>query len=410
MMWIKKLNGRKEEVYAVSAVVFAMLAAYGIIWAFTDASLWQSSDYSSYVLQAKRWLGGHLDLGRNYPHLELAVYEGKYFVSFPPIPSVIMLPLCLVFEQVPDCLVTVVVGIIGAVYAWKTAYLMIGDAKESAFWALFVTIGSNFLHIGYNGGVWYIAQVCSFTFTMAAFYYAVTPNIRHGWLPVFLLALAVGCRPMQILYLPLILLILYRKIKKNNLDLKKTVRHYGWWLLPPLAVGLFLMVLNALRFGNPFEFGHNYLPEFATQNVHGQFHIEYLAENLKNMFRLPVYEGKRLEFPTFNGVAFWIVSPIFLAFAVYFIKGFCRNRKSPELWITLASAALHIFALCLHRTLGGWQFGNRYTIDLLPAVYFAVMMMRSYDETDMKIMLYPMFLWGFGINLVGTVALVNGWI
>lgn len=410
-MKLRNLYERREEYGGMLAVILSMLAVYGILWAFTDASLWQTSTYSSYVLQAQRWLEGHLDLGQDYPYLELAIYEGKYFVSFPPIPSVILLPFCLFFEQVPDYFVTTVIGIIGAVYAYKMVYAVSSNkGGRSIFWALFVTIGSNFLHIGYNGDVWYIAQVCAFTFTMMAFYYAATPNIRHGWLPVFLLALAVGCRPMQILYFPLIVLLLWRKIKTNEGTLKQAVRQYSWWVIPPLAVGLFLMILNYARFDNPFEFGHNYLPEFATQNEHGQFHISYLAENLKNMFRLPEIEGKRLVFPTFNGVALWLVSPIFLVFVLYFIKGIRKNWKQPELWLVLILAFLHMVLLCLHRTLGGWQFGNRYTVDLLPAVYFGILWMLRTDRTDLRWILYPLFFWGLGVNLVGTVALVNQWL
>lgn len=78
--------------------------------------------------------------------------------------------------------------------------------------------------------------------------------------------------------------------------------------------------------------------------------------------------------------------------------------------MTIILTAVHILALCLHRTLGGWQFGNRYTVDLLPCIYFAVMLMLREDKTDLRLVLYPFFFWGLGINLVGTIALVNGWI
>ena len=40
----------------------------------------------------------------------------------------------------------------------------------------------------------------------------------------------------------------------------------------------------------------------------------------------------------------------------------------------VGAAVLMLVLLCLHRTLGGWQFGARYTADLLPltVVWFAV--------------------------------------
>ena len=48
--------------------------------------------------------------------------------------------------------------------------------------------------------------------------------------------------------------------------------------------------------------------------------------------------------------------------------GIGRLRTAlPVLWTALAGLA----ALCLHETLGGWQFGARYTVDLIPYVLLA---------------------------------------
>ena len=45
--------------------------------------------YKSYSLQAMAWLNGRLDLGQDYPWLELAVFQERYYVSFPPFPSLV---------------------------------------------------------------------------------------------------------------------------------------------------------------------------------------------------------------------------------------------------------------------------------------------------------------------------------
>ena len=45
-------------------VVLSVFACYCVIWAFTEQSMLGQSQYMSYVLQARRWLGGHLDLDR----------------------------------------------------------------------------------------------------------------------------------------------------------------------------------------------------------------------------------------------------------------------------------------------------------------------------------------------------------
>lgn len=40
--------------------------------------------WDSYTLQALSWREGRADLGRNYSYLEIAEYQGKFYVSFPP--------------------------------------------------------------------------------------------------------------------------------------------------------------------------------------------------------------------------------------------------------------------------------------------------------------------------------------
>ena len=47
------------------------------------------------------------------------------------------------------------------------------------------------------------------------------------------------------------------------------------------------MGLNYARFDNPFQFGHDYLPEFAVEKENGQFSPAYLAENWAKLWRLP---------------------------------------------------------------------------------------------------------------------------
>ena len=60
--------------------------------------------------------------------------------------------------------------------------------------------------------------------------------------------------------------------------------------------------------------------------------------------------------------------------------------------------------------MGGWQFGNRYTVDALPVLLFALTVLQKEDSSDLKIISVPLFLWGTGVNLVGTIALLNGWL
>lgn len=410
----KEINfsiSKKERYTDILTLLCGVLGVYLLIWCFTGESLFQAATYNSYVLQANRWLSGYLDLGQNYSHLEIAEFGGKFFVSFPPVPSIILLPFCFLFGgNPPDTLISVSIGLTGALYALKMMWITGRKGGWAVFWALFFTVGSNFLHIGYSADVWYFAQTASFTFTLIALYHAMTRDLSDGWIPLFFLALAFGCRPLQIVFLPLITFLLYRKFRKNNLSIIQSVKKYWWWVIPPLCVGILLMGLNYARFGNVFQFGHDYLPEFAEEKPEGQFSAAYLGENWRKLWALPAVEAGIVRFPIFNGCAFWIFSPVFLIFTVYFVKNLrCAVRK-PELLLAVALIFLQFFLTCFHATMGGWQFGNRYTVDALPVLLFALTVLQKEDSSDLKIISVPLFLWGTGVNLVGTIALLNGWL
>lgn len=95
-------------------VPLALLGTFWVIAAFAGQWPWQSNPYNSYALQTDSWLKGRLDLGQDYPWLELAIYQGKYFVSFPPFPSYVLIPFVMIFgTNTPDHLIALLVTIAG---------------------------------------------------------------------------------------------------------------------------------------------------------------------------------------------------------------------------------------------------------------------------------------------------------
>ena len=117
-----------------------------MIWTFTSRWPWDNNPYNSYTLQGFHWLQGHLDLGENLEHLELAIFNGKYFVSFPPFPSFALLPFIMLFGlNTPDHFINISFAIVAGIYAFKLCRNFNLKKHESMFWSLFLTVGSNFL-------------------------------------------------------------------------------------------------------------------------------------------------------------------------------------------------------------------------------------------------------------------------
>jgi len=413
------LENRLSDKYRPYVIMlFTAVFVYGLIYLFSgDFCLTARNPYNSYSRQSAAWLSGRFDLGENVPWLELAVFEGKYYVSFPPFPSIIMLPFVLIFGiYTPDNAIAFVVSLSSLVYAYKLGYKILGNKSYAILMSLFLVLGTNYLHISLWGSVWYIAQNMAFLLTLMAFYYSVTENSKHSYIALFAICAAMGCRPFNALYLPVVLYLIFIREKVKFLVSAKRLLFYS---LPAVALGVFFMWLNYARFGNIFEFGHNYLPEFVN-DPHGQFYAGRIIDNLGRMF----FNMNITEFPMFHGFAFWLASPIVISYFVCLVLYVVRvvrgtvllttcqeNRPSDNLgnnsgliFGLLLLTMLHIVAFSLHRTLGGHQFGSRYTVDTLPAFYLGMLYILRKLKPDNKIYLnvVPM-LFGLVLNFIGTV-------
>ena len=62
-----------------------MLVIAAVCMAFTGFWPNQDNPYKSYSLQAMAWLNGRLDLGQDYPWLELAVLSGALLCQLPAV-------------------------------------------------------------------------------------------------------------------------------------------------------------------------------------------------------------------------------------------------------------------------------------------------------------------------------------
>ncbi|MEE0868585.1 MAG: hypothetical protein U0L70_02200, partial [Ruminococcus sp.] len=266
-----------------------------------------------------------------------------------------------------------------------------------------LTVASNWLFTAQVAWVWFIAQNMAFTLTLMAIYYA---HRGKAGLSLALWACAVGCRPLQFFALPILLYLLYERFKNEKLSV---VIKKKWVCVIPMAfIALIYMWLNFARFGNPLEFGHNYLPEF-TEAEHGQFNIVYVLENLKSLVRLPkISLGGAWEYQAFNGTCMFLISPIFVCAVIYGVKGiFTKDTDKKLVILTFVMAFVQLLAITAHKTMGGSQFGNRYTNDILPLMLLiiAVSLKRKNDISSLN---YILFLIGITVNVIGSVLYYIG--
>lgn len=167
------------------------------------------------------------------------------------------------------------------------------------------------------------------------------------------------------------------------------------------------MILNHLRFGSIFEVGHNYLPEF-TRAPNGQFSFIYVSNNLKTLMNSFQFEDGKLYIDHFGNLNMFLVNPI-CVFAVlilltFFIK---KNYKSFfQCLCLILLSCIYMFIIIMHKTMGAWQFGNRYSIDILPWVFYLCVLGASKYPKLTKYCI-PLFIWGFFLNAVGSIIVYN---
>ena len=374
-------------------IMACILTVHAVIWLFTGTSPFSENPYNSYMLQAQSWKNGSLDLGVNYEHLEIAVFNGKYFISFPPFPSMVYFPFVLFGIPLSEGLIALLFAFAGGIFTYKIFKSQNIADNVSILLTVLCVCGSNLLFVSTNAWVWFIAQNMCFALTAGAIYYAIK---NKGGISFTLLACAVGCRPFQILYFPVICMIL---MNQNDRSIKVFFRKY-YWFAGAALIGIFYMWLNYMRFGNVFEFGHNYLPEF-TESKYGQFNIKYLKNNLLSLIRLPEFNADgTMVFPQFDGINIFLVSPVF-ALMLY---SFFRDIKNGCLIKTAAILTIltEIICITMHKTMGGWHFGNRYINDCLPMAILILSL--SYKNNTVSKPLIIVTIAGVLINTAGTVA------
>jgi hypothetical protein len=393
-------ENKKRTAYVLLVSLAAIFICYIIMYMFRGSNILYHEYLDSYTKQALAWRNGHIKLDQNYEYLELAVYKGNYYVSFPPVPAIPMFLLTFFYgENTPNNLMTVLYTLGSFAFIFAACKKKKMTDSSAVFWAAFTCFASGLLFISLSGAVWFQAQALSFLFTSASVYFILDDKPKSWHVSLLFLALAVGCRPFQIIYFPILYFIIFKKLKW---DLKKLIK----FLIVPAVVGAVYLGYNYIRFGELLEFGHNYLPEFQNAKD-GQFSLHYMKDNLQNLFfRIPRFDDGMLRDK--YGFAFYMSSPIFITALIKagtepFLKTREKESYTVEKVILALLICLHICIFSMHKTLGGWQFGSRYTVDIIPMV-FLFLLFTGIDKGKKRFYDYLFFGGAVIFNLLGSIS------
>ena len=361
-----------------------------------------TSAYKSYTLQAMAWREGHTWVN-NLSYLELAVYEGRYYVSFPPLPSVVLFPLTFLFGwDTPDNLLVKLYTCTAVLMMYRALNNLGENRIRAAAWAFLSAFASSLLPLTLEGAVWYHAQVLAYGLITASIYFLTADRPAVSLLCY---ALSVACRPFDALYGILLIAVYSLICIREGKNVKYVIRRLRTGVIAGLCVAVMIGAYNAIRFGNPLEFGHNYLPEFSTQGGI-QFSLAHVPKNAKVCFcgmPFSISDGK-LSLNKF-GFSVLIACPAILFLFIRFMIDLFRKNMNTERAVLFAVFLVHLLLILMHRTFGAYQFGARYCADLLPYAFFYRLIGKSDKPDPVTVGEWVWLIVIFGFTLYGSVAI-----
>lgn len=333
----------------------------------------------------------------------------RFFVSFPPGPALVFLPLtALSGIKVNDVLLTIVfaslnVGLLFALLERLARGGRSGRSRKDNLWLILLfALGTCHYWLSVMGQVWFTAQIMGVTWTLLYIHCAI--DAKRPLLAGLFCAMAFATRtPLLFSSLFFFLWVLFPNGQRlQRAQLGWAVKKLALFCAPCLAVGISLLVINHMRFESFTEFGHTYLAAGQLQRIktYGLFHPHFLSKNLSTLLTLlPVVKTQApyIAIST-HGMSILLTTPAFF----YLVRP--QARKSIEdktwhriLWATVAAIALPSL---FYQNTGYAQFGFRFSVDY--TIYLIMLLATGRHAIDRWFK--ATIIWSVGVNAFGAVT------
>jgi hypothetical protein len=405
----RRLRLPAEAVAVFLTVLLVMLASAMAL------NVYATSAKAYFPELAEAMLNGRLFLIDPPSTHDLTLYEGRWYVTHPPLVAFLLVPWVAA-----SGLASVNTALFSSLFASATCALLYLALKKlsalgwtkagpgSILWlTAFFAFGTVHWWVGIGGKVWYLSQIVPLTFVAGAVLVALSGG------PPFLagagLAVAILGRPNLILLLPFLAGIRLHQLRDVPLS-RERWRSLARWLgaacVPIAASTLILLWYNWARFGDALDFG------YLTENVgewlaadlakYGQFSLHYVGRNLGVMFAgLPRIDpacvwGIR---PSAEGMSVLLTMPV-----LFFLpRALRREQWVIGAWVSLAGS---LALLALYYNTGADQFGYRFFLDVaLPVTGLLALAAGRGLSTVMRLAILA----GLVVNFLGLLWWYGAW-
>jgi hypothetical protein len=281
--------------------------------------------------------------------------------SFPPFPSVLLLPQVLIHgpwanDVAFTCVAAALIPFffIRLLRRLRAAGLHDRGPADEAWLAALLCLGTVLFFSSVQGRVWFTAHVVGVL--CAVLYVHASVEAAHPALAGLFLGLAVATRTPMLFMAPLFLFEVWR------VERARLARKLIAFAVPLALIGAACAAYNYARFHELTEFGHSYLAvrQQAQMERYGLANVHYLGRNLTVALTLLPELSLRSPFVSISGhgMALWITTPALLLL----IWPAQRGPWHRMLWATVACVA--IWPL-LYQNSGWIQFGYRFILDYI---------------------------------------------
>ncbi len=432
--WLEPESRSRRLLFGLG-IYLACLAVYALV---AGDRLATHTPYNHFAHLADAWLHGRQDLRGGPPgyagNNDFAVFDGKTFISFPPFPAVLMLPVVWLAgspENFRDAQFIVWLAGIGPAVLWlvleklrRTGRTERTEAENLQLTLLFA-FGTVYFFSAVQGTVWFAAHVVGIGLT--ALFVLFTLDVERPVLAGLMLGCMFLTRTTTLLLgvffvFELIRVAYTRKTSEplpadgplenrirttlRQLDRGWLVAQAGRFAVPVLGASAFASWTNYTRFHDPapWAFGHEYLTVGWQTRIRrwGLFSYHFLGRNLGIMLAsLPWKRPPGAEVtaggPPFmisgHGLALWFTTPIYL--------WLLRPKKVTYLtWAAFLAALGPLVMNLLYQNSGWVQFGYRFSNDY--AVLLFVML--AIGVRRMGRIFWIAAIWAVAWNVLGAVT------
>ncbi|GEM_PF-2422174 len=363
--------------------------------------LFMHSPAPHHIYQAEAFLQGRLSLPVEPPNrTEWVERRGKMYVAMLPTPAWLVAPaVALTGLTTSDVLFGVVLAAGNVVLfyillqALAIRRLCLLNARERYWLVALFAVGTIHLACSKVGGAWFNSHLAAVMMGLL-FVLSIVVRWHPAWSGLFLILGALARLPI-IFYFPLLAIGLLEPQEDGHplVDDPTTLKR---WLkqvaLPIASLGGLMMLMNLIRFGDPFWFPPE--PSHAAEvREYGWFHLHYLVRNGRLAFLQPPEFVAAFPFVRFHlqGMSIFFTTPAWLG--VFRLR---RDMPYKGLWVL--TTALVIISTLAYVGTGGRQFGYRYSLDYTPLLLLLLAQGRTRLGGVMKALIVLSIL----INLAGA--------